>query len=130
MNQDDRKQYNAIYYAQNKDRIIKTACEKVVCDRCGRTVIKNNITSHQKSKICVRNAHENKLKPQTTIQSDVLKIEINEANFQLYLEKLENFIDRVKQTKTKTNIKEDDMDIVPKNTVKDKIKQFERQIIL
>jgi hypothetical protein len=132
MDKDDRKKYNAIYYAQNKDRIIKTACEKVVCDRCGRTVIFNNIKSHQKSKICVRKANVNKLKPETIIQSDVLKIEINEANFQIYLEKLEDFIDRVKQTKTNTNIKEDDMnsDLIPKDIVKNKIKLFERKIIL
>lgn len=142
MNPEDRKAYNAKYYAEHKDRIIKAACEKVYCDKCGRSVIKNNIKSHQKSKICERYANEKKLKSEEVIeeppvQPDVDKIEINEQNFNMFLSKLEDFIDRTKQTKQssslgrfvhsseQTSSTTNDIDIIPKDTVKNKIKQFD-----
>ena len=44
------KEYNADYYQKNKDKIIKRLTEKVTCT-CGRTVGKNSLKSHLKTKI-------------------------------------------------------------------------------
>ena len=43
MDKEERKQYNKVYYSVNKDRILADLCQKVQCEYCGRTVIKNNI---------------------------------------------------------------------------------------
>ncbi len=120
MNAEDRKEYNKKYYQAHKEKIIKSACEKVFCDKCGRSVIKNNIKTHQKSKICARYALEKIAKPDIE-HVDIDKvipdlgrnsegippsctrdlgrnseqlndIEINEQNFNIFLTKLEDFI--------------------------------------
>ena len=52
MNSEERKNYNKTYYAINKAKILKIACEKVECEFCKRTVIKNNIQKHKASKLC------------------------------------------------------------------------------
>jgi hypothetical protein len=52
MNQEERKLYNATYYAVNREIILKDLCSRVTCDYCGRTVIKNNILIHERSEIC------------------------------------------------------------------------------
>ena len=44
------KEYNAAYYQKNKDKIIKRLSEKVTCT-CGRTVGKNSLNNHLKTKI-------------------------------------------------------------------------------
>jgi hypothetical protein len=49
-----RQNYNKFYYQDNKEAILKKACEKIQCEFCHRTVIKNNIISHYKSEICRR----------------------------------------------------------------------------
>lgn len=49
-----RQAYNKYYYEINKENILKKACEKVKCEFCHRTVIKNNLLSHYKSEICRR----------------------------------------------------------------------------
>ena len=54
MDKEERKQYNKVYYSVNKDRILADLCQKVQCEYCGRTVIKNNILTHEKSEICKR----------------------------------------------------------------------------
>lgn len=54
MDKEKRKQYNKVYYSVNKDRILADLCQKVQCEYCGRTVIKNNILTHEKSEICRR----------------------------------------------------------------------------
>jgi len=97
MNAEDRKEYNKKYYQAHKEKILKSACEKVFCDKCGRSVIKNNIKTHQKSKICARYALEKFAKPDID-QENVIPdpqlndIEINEQNFNIFLTKLEDFI--------------------------------------
>ena len=101
MNAEDRKEYNKKYYQAHKEKIIKSACEKVFCDKCGRSVIKNNIKTHQKSKICARYALEKIAKPDIDIDkvipdlernTQLNDIEINEQNFNIFLTKLEDFI--------------------------------------
>jgi hypothetical protein len=54
MDKDQRKEYNKIYYANNKERIISDLCTKVECSFCGRSIIKNNLLKHEKSAICQR----------------------------------------------------------------------------
>jgi hypothetical protein len=49
-----RQNYNKNYYETNKETILKKACEKMECQFCKRTVIKNNLISHYKSDICKR----------------------------------------------------------------------------
>lgn len=49
-----RQNYNKYYYEKNKEDIIKKACEKIQCEFCSRSVIKNNLLSHYKSEICRR----------------------------------------------------------------------------
>ena len=44
------KEYNAAYYQKNKDKIIKRLREKITCT-CGRTICKNSLKSHLKTKI-------------------------------------------------------------------------------
>ena len=49
-----RQNYNKFYYENNKEEILRKACEKIQCEFCHRTVIKNNILSHYRSEICRR----------------------------------------------------------------------------
>jgi hypothetical protein len=50
-----QKAYQTIYYAENKEKLIKTACTKYTCLLCNRTVNKNSMKRHQSSSICRRN---------------------------------------------------------------------------
>ena len=63
----DKKQYNKTYYEKHKQEISNKLCCKVVCNLCGRTVIKNNIQSHKKREICKRTI-EQKIR-----ESEILK---------------------------------------------------------
>ena len=54
MDSEERRQYNAVYYSLHRERILSYLCEKVQCQFCQRTVIKNNLLKHQKSDICKR----------------------------------------------------------------------------
>jgi len=54
MNQEERKAYNKTYYSVNREIILKDLCSRVECEYCGRTVIKNNILTHERSEICKR----------------------------------------------------------------------------
>lgn len=54
INTTKRQDYNKYYYESNKDEILRKACEKIQCEFCHRTVIKNNLLSHYKSDICRR----------------------------------------------------------------------------
>jgi hypothetical protein len=52
----ERKEKNKIvckkYYQENKTQILKKACEKVVCDNCGRKTNSNNLVRHQRTSMC------------------------------------------------------------------------------
>ena len=54
MNREERKIYNKTYYSVNREIILKDLCSRVECEYCGRTVIKNNILTHERSEICKR----------------------------------------------------------------------------
>ena len=51
MDKDQRKEYNKIYYANNKARILYDLCTQVECPFCKRSIIKNNLLKHEKSLI-------------------------------------------------------------------------------
>ena len=96
MNPEQRKEYNRKYYETHKETIIKTACEKIFCDKCGRSVIRNNIKSHQKSKICARHS-QNKLAICTPVEStDLNLIEFNDENLKVLMGKLHNYLESKK----------------------------------
>ena len=99
MNPEQRKEYNKKYYETHKETIIKTACEKIFCDKCGRSVIRNNIKSHQKSKICARHS-QNKVAISSTPNepTDLNLIEYNDENLKVLMEKLNNYLESKKET--------------------------------
>lgn len=55
---EDRKGYNASYYAQNKQQLLNKASKKECCELCGRMVAHMNMRRHQKTKLCKRNYEE------------------------------------------------------------------------
>jgi hypothetical protein len=69
MNQEERKAYNKTYYSVNREIILKDLCSRVECEYCGRTVIKNNILTHERSEICKRH-RERRLELQKFKQSN------------------------------------------------------------
>ena len=98
MDREQRKEYNKKYYETHKETIIKTACEKIFCDKCGRSVIRNNIKSHQKSKICARHS-QNKVAISTPVDTTNLNlIEFNDENLKILMEKLHNYLESKKET--------------------------------
>jgi hypothetical protein len=46
------KEYNKQYYAKNKEKLLQAAKVKVVCPHCNKTVNKENMIDHKKSKYC------------------------------------------------------------------------------
>ena len=52
----DFKEYHKQYYLEHKKNMIQYGCKKVTCDRCHRTVSRNQLLRHQKTKICEKNA--------------------------------------------------------------------------
>jgi formate dehydrogenase assembly factor FdhD len=56
-----RKEYNKLYYENNKDKILKKACAKCKCELCGREVIKNNLNTHYQLNICKTTQERNDL---------------------------------------------------------------------
>ena len=47
------KNYNAEWYAKNKEKHLKNMSEKIDCDICGKSVVKAKIKRHQRSKKCM-----------------------------------------------------------------------------
>ena len=54
MTPEDRKEYNKIYYQQNKELALKKACSRVSCPCCGRIITKNRLLNHLKTDLCRR----------------------------------------------------------------------------
>jgi NAD dependent epimerase/dehydratase family enzyme len=46
------KEYNKNYYANNKDKLLNTLKQKVICDCCGKSVAKYHFSRHKKTKLC------------------------------------------------------------------------------
>ena len=66
------KQYNAEYYSKNKAKITSDLCKPCVCQFCGRTVIKNNLQSHYKTKICEKKLKFNMLMNKRKEQFEII----------------------------------------------------------
>ena len=98
MDREQRKEYNKKYYESHKETIIKTACEKIFCDKCGRSVIRNNIKSHQKSKICARHSQNKVAISIPNEPTDLNLIEFNDENLKVLMEKLHNYLESKKET--------------------------------
>ena len=46
------REYAKTYYQAHKGELIERGCKKVICENCGRCVIKNNLRVHQTYNIC------------------------------------------------------------------------------
>lgn len=55
------KEYNAKYYADNKERILAMLCKMVICPLCGTSTSHQNLKRHQKGKLCKRRAERNNI---------------------------------------------------------------------
>jgi bacterioferritin (cytochrome b1) len=49
-----KKEYNNLYYKENKENIGKKLKEIVECDRCGTQSTHQHLKRHQKSKSCLK----------------------------------------------------------------------------
>ena len=54
----DFKEYHKQYYLEHKNDMLQYGCRKVECDKCHRTVTRNQLLRHQLTKICEKNAHQ------------------------------------------------------------------------
>ena len=143
MNPEQRKEYNKKYYETHKETIIKTACEKIFCDKCGRSVIRNNLKSHQKSKICARHSQNKVAISSTPVEStDLNLIEFNDENLKVLMEKLHNYLESKKtpdiQQETTPDIQQDsqesnksygDLYTFEIVSVKDRVKKINDKIL-
>jgi hypothetical protein len=135
MNPEQRKEYNKKYYETHKETIIKTACEKIFCDKCGRSVIRNNIKSHQKSKICARHS-QNKVAISSTPNepTDLNLIEFNDENLKVLMEKLHNYLESkktpdIQQDSKESNKSYGDLYTFEIVSVKDRVKKINDKIL-
>ncbi len=55
---EDRKGYNASYYAQNKQQLLNKASKKEECPCCYKMISHVNMPRHLKSKLCKRRCEE------------------------------------------------------------------------
>ena len=136
MNPEQRKEYNRKYYETHKETIIKTACEKIFCDKCGRSVIRNNIKSHQKSKICARHS-QNKVAISSTPNepTDLNLIEFNDENLKVLMGKLHNYLESKKtpdiqqETTQESNKSYGDLYTFEIVSAKDRVKKINDKIL-
>ena len=54
----DFKEYHKQYYLIHKNEMLQYGCKKVICDKCHRTVSRNQLLRHQQTKICAKNTHQ------------------------------------------------------------------------
>ena len=54
MTNEERKEYNKKYYAENKERIAEMLLTKQECPHCKKFITKGNMQCHMKSKLCVK----------------------------------------------------------------------------
>ena len=56
-----KQTYNKRYYEKHRQKILENASKKAVCELCGRSVIKYNLTKHYELPICKKIQKKNKL---------------------------------------------------------------------
>jgi hypothetical protein len=54
LSNEERKEYNKKYYAENKQRIAEMLLTKEECPHCKKLITKGNLRCHMKSSICAR----------------------------------------------------------------------------
>ena len=54
MTNEERKEYNKKYYAENKERIAEMLLTKQECPQCKKFITKGNMQCHMKSKLCAK----------------------------------------------------------------------------
>ena len=54
MTNEERKEYNKKYYAENKERIAEMLLTKQECPHCKKFITKGNMQCHMKSKLCAK----------------------------------------------------------------------------
>ena len=54
MTNEERKEYNKKYYAENKERIAEMLLAKQECPHCKKFITKGNMQCHMKSKLCAK----------------------------------------------------------------------------
>jgi hypothetical protein len=72
MTNDKKQKYNTEYYAKNRKAILSKVLKKVDCDNCGRSVNHQNLSKHQKTALCKKNAR---------IKADIDRAEIPVDNY-------------------------------------------------
>ncbi len=68
MDNDKRKQYNALYYSKNKDTIKVKLFTKEECKICGRFISHQNVKKHQTTSLCQSNSTKSDL---TTLKEEM-----------------------------------------------------------
>jgi hypothetical protein len=48
-----RKEYNKKYYEENKSKILKQMSELLTCEHCNKSVSKQHMNRHMRSKCCI-----------------------------------------------------------------------------
>lgn len=54
----DFKAYHKKYYNDHKEMMLAYGKKKLKCDKCGRSVTRNQLLRHQRTKICKRNSKD------------------------------------------------------------------------
>ena len=57
----NRKEYGAQYYENNKERILEMYKVRVNCPNCNRELNQQNLVSHMKTKLCINKSELNKI---------------------------------------------------------------------
>lgn len=71
MSGNTKQEYNAQYYAKNKQTILPTLLKKCQCDVCGRTVNYQQMPRHKKSSYCQKAKDKKWLKHEQTGLDDL-----------------------------------------------------------
>ena len=49
----NKEGYMKLYYQKNRDKMFNNMLEKIVCQSCGKIMMRGNISAHMKTKICM-----------------------------------------------------------------------------
>ena len=48
-------EYTRNYYKLNRDKLLKNANEKIICELCGSSIARNHLSRHKKGNRCKKN---------------------------------------------------------------------------
>ncbi|HNE92500.1 MAG TPA: hypothetical protein PKG56_00045 [Chitinophagaceae bacterium] len=72
---DEKIQYYRDYYNENREKLLKKASEKVVCDECSAIVCRSRLSNHKKGKLHDRKvAQYNILKNNEKLKKKIEKL--------------------------------------------------------